>query len=282
MQRSLILSALRALEKNGPFTPAKLLDEFLRDNNIGRRVGAKVALGPAAKDSIWRILQSDHGVVPGTSPEAWSATRTRSEALSLSTNEKHTTRRVRQDRVAVKALAGQPVMIGGETYPLPPGVSLDISVQDAASLRGHRAIVLVENWEAFECIHRVSFPFPDDLQDALLVYRGEKSGYSTGAAKAFLKEINLPVHVFSDPDPAGLLIALTAVNFAGLAFPPASLIETMIAAGRGDRRRYIEQLPQCERILDDCPRPDIQTYWRILKSAGIAIPQEEFVRSTQH
>jgi hypothetical protein len=277
MQNNLIASALRALSRRKKFKPTEDLRRYLVENNIGTWTLDTVHLGPAARERLQAALERDHQVPPGTSAEDWAGI-TRTEALSLTTNEKSTLQTVRSARVAIKALRGSTLRMGENDIVLPDGINLDVRISDAKLFERHRNVILVENWEAFERIDRLSFEVEQGLACALVVYRGQPGGYTIQAARAFLKELDAPVHVFSDPDPAGLKLAMDFPGFAGLVFPSLEELQELFNAGRGDKARYIAQLPGTERVLEECQDPRILSYWQIIKAAGRAMPQEEFVR----
>lgn len=277
MPSQLIPSALRALNRAGKFKPSSELASYLRDNNIGRWTGENVQFGPRAKELLEQALKRDFQVPPGTTPKAWEGL-SRTQALDLTTNEKTTKQAVRAERVAVKALKDAAVKMGSVDYHLPPGTSIDTSQVEAGQFSRHPSVILVENWEAFERVDRLNFSVPDPLRGALVVYRGDAIAYPIAAARAFTLAMDVAVHVFPDPDPAGLKLAMDYPGYAGLVLPPVEQLAAMFDAGRGDAGRYTDQLPGTERALESTADREIQSYWRLIKAAGRAIPQEEFVR----
>jgi len=74
----------------------------------------------------------------------------------------------------------------------------------------HQQIILVENLEIMANLALLNIP--DELQDALWVYRGDKEKHKqTGTASEFFKRFQMTNQLicFSDFDPTGLAIALT-------------------------------------------------------------------------
>ena len=59
--------------------------------------------------------------------------------------------------MAVKTFRGRPVRMGDKNVVLSDGVNLDMPISAAADVSGHLSVVLVENWEAFERIHKPKF-----------------------------------------------------------------------------------------------------------------------------
>lgn len=277
MSSSVIKWAIQACEKRDAFRPRQELAQLLRDNNIGAWQGDRVKLSPLSRERLQELLETLYGVPRGTTLEAWEGL-SRVEALDLSVNEKTTAKAVRSDRIAVKAMPGEPLRFAGEVFRLPDRASLDIEVAMMSQLSGHDTLILVENWEAFADFHKLNFHIPEALRNAVLLYRGDVGAYPTAAAHDALHAASQPVWVFSDPDPSGLMIALKAPRRAGLLWPSAKTLASLFAAGRGERQRYLDQLPQAQNTLEKRPDPEIDSYWQVIKAAGRALPQEEFLR----
>lgn len=281
MSNRLIKSALKAIETNGrPFRPSQELRAYLVDNGVAVSSATQITLGPKARQTLVDILERDFGVPPGTRLSGLDGL-SRTEALAITTDEKITRQAVRSSRVAVKALAGRALRVGENALPLPEGVNLDVAAEDAALFQAYDLILLIENWEAFERIHLLSYELDEELKGALVLYRGQPHGYSIDAARDFSARLDKPVHVLPDPDPAGLHLAMSYPGFAGLALPPPEQVRDIILSGRGVAERYLSQLPKVERVLDACEEPQIRAYWEVFKETGRALPQEEFVRGDQ-
>lgn len=278
MSGSLIKSALRALALNGAIRPGVGLCAYMDDNKIEYTAkGKNIVMGKLCREDLWSALKRDYQVPRGTTPESWK-NLPRSDSLDLTTNEKVTYRPVRTDRVAVKSLKGHSIVMGQDNFFLPPGISFDIDAGDADFFRQHKTVILIENWEAFQRIDRLSFDVDPDLRSSLIVFRGEIYGYNVSAARRFLADLNAPVYVFPDADPAGLKLAMDYPGYAGLVLPPKESLIHLFASGRGQRDRYTDQLSVASSSLDSSTDPEIQDYWGVVKKAGSALPQEEFVR----
>ncbi|WP_419739232.1 DUF7281 domain-containing protein [Ruegeria sp.] len=278
MSQNLIKAGLRALSEPGSIRASKELLSYLRDNNIFvTHSGSNILMGTQAREELVRALERDFQVPPGTKVDAWKG-KSRAEALSLGSNEKASSISVRRGRVALKSFSGGSIRMGEKNVILPDGVNLDVPVNAAADFSDHVFAVLVENWEAFEHIHQLSFEVPADLRDALVVYRGQPGGYTIDAARTFLRVLSNPVFVFPDVDPAGLRIALETPGFAGVMLPPIEEIESLLCAGRGLSERYTSQLAGSERVLEGEVPTDVKAYWSLIKKFGRGVPQEEFIR----
>jgi hypothetical protein len=273
--------ALAAIERKSIyFKPSSALEPYLRDVNIGVWKDGKVLLTDKAKTQLREYLLRDYKVPLTAHSKSWEGI-SRIEATTLGTNEKATRKAVRRERVAVKTFKGRPLSIekhegGVETFHLPDGMSLDVHMDDAFKFKYHKRIVVVENWEAFQNIHSLSFFLPEHLKDALVVYRGQKGDYPIKSARTFLTQAGCPVSVFCDPDPAGLMLSMNMPGFVELMLPPLSVLEDMLKAGRGDIERYTKQARKYENFLNACTQHDVQNYWRLFKKYGKAISQEEF------
>ena len=277
MSGGVIPLALKALERGGRFPPAPDLAQYLKDRGIGTWINSQVILNPSAKQRLAEALRLDFQVPLGTSAADWE-NKSRTEALSLATNEKTTRRAVRSNRVAVKAFRGKPLHMNGQSWNLPPGASIDTEIAASRQFAAHRTAVLVENWEAFERIDHLSFEVPSNLIDSIVVYRGDKAAYPIFAARKFLAATGVPIYVFPDADPAGLVLARTFPGYAGLMLPALNDLISTFQSGRGDRERYLSHLKSYEVTLDAEKDPVISAYWAVMKKFGRALPQEEFVR----
>lgn len=279
MSRALIKAALRAIERpSRPFKPTAELSEYLSEEGIGFFQDDKVFLSGEAKGVLRQALLRDHRIPLDATSESWNG-KTRVEAAKLSSDEKMTTRAVRQDRVAVKAFEGHPVRmeVDGSVreYTLPPGVSLDVSHQDAL-LFAHETIVVVENWEAFERIHQLSFPVPEHLKRALVVYRGQKNVYGIKPARQFLEAAGKHVAVFCDADPAGLALAMGMPGFKELMLPDLDVLEAALQQGRGSEELYRKQMHKYKEAIEASNCAQAVAYLRLFERYGQGLVQEVF------
>jgi len=279
MQGSLILSALRAVEKRKKFKPSAGLAAYLKDNAIGVWSRDQVSLGRAARSDLQNALLRDFQVPIGTTEADFSGL-SRTQTLALTSNEKVKARNVRSKRVAIKAMPGQPIRLVAGDIILPRGMSIDSSVDDVDHFSRYKKVILVENWEAFERIHALSFDPDPSLMDALVIYRGEPGSYTIRAARDFIMALDIPVYSFPDLDPAGLKIGIDLPRFAGFLLPSPEQVADLFATGRGDKGRYTAQLQGAFEALEKSNDPRLAPYWDVVKAAGLALPQEEFVRDT--
>ena len=152
---------------------------------------------------------------------------------------------------------------------LPTGCSLRVALDqlDVAAI-GH--VLVVENLDCFDQIHR--FLLPDNLGDALVLYRGH--GAATRGTRQLLQRLpaTVPVVVFADYDPAGLVIAATLPQASQLLVP--QLTPELLA--KGSREHFHRQHLQA-RHLDSGALGGWQAVWTELKQAGVSIKQQHML-----
>ena len=276
MEKGLILSLLRVYHSDKPRQAASVsLTQFVDDYNIGQRLGASLAFSAADREAIRQLLLSAKGIdAAATYPAQWNGL-SRMASLAHGGNEKMTDAVVRRDRVAIKALPARSLLLGGESIALPLGANLDLAWPWVATHCGHTTALLVENWEAFEAVHQVTFDLSRAGDNPLVVFRGSPV-YRQDHALALLEALRLPVFALVDYDPAGLVIAQSLPNFAALMAPPLAQLESALRACT-NHARYRSQLTQAQAVLDSAAHPEIAACWSLLQTHGKALPQEYFL-----
>ena len=276
MEKGLILSLLRVYHSDQPRQAATVsLMQFVDDYNIGQRLGASLAFSAADRASIRQLLLSAEGIDAATThPSQWNGL-SRTASLVQGGNEKMTDAVVRRDRVAIKALPARSLLLDGQRIALPPGANLDLAWPWVAAHCGHTSALLVENWEAFEAVHQVTFDLSRAGDNPLVVFRGSPV-YRPDHALALLQKLRLPVFALVDYDPAGLVIAQSLPHFAGLMAPPLPELASALKACT-NHVRYRSQLMQAQAALEGAGHPEIAAYWKLLQAHGAALPQEYFL-----
>ena len=278
MEKSLILSLLRIYHSDKPRQAATVgLTQFVDDYNIGQRLGASLAFSAADRQSIRKLLLSAEGIdAAAAHPGQWNGL-SRTASLVHGGNEKMTDAAVRQDRVAIKALPGRCLLLGAQRIALPLGANLDLAWPWVAAHCGHTSILLVENWEAFEAVHQITFDLSRAGDNPLVVFRGSPV-YRPDHALSLLDGLALPVFALVDYDPAGLVIAQRLPHFAGLMAPPLPELAGALRACT-NHARYRSQLGQAQAVLEGAAHPEIAACWKLLQAHGKALPQEYFLMS---
>lgn len=276
MEKGLILSLLRVYHSDKPRQAATVsLTQFVDDYNIGQRLGASLAFSAADREAIRQLLLSAEGIDAATTqPGQWSGL-SRTASLAHGGNEKMTDAAVRQDRVAIKALAARSLLLGGKSIALPPGANLDLAWPWVAAHCGHTSALLVENWEAFEAVHQITFDLSRAGDNPLVVFRGSPV-YRPDHTLTLLQKLRLPVFALVDYDPAGLVIAQSLPHFAGLMAPPLPELASALKACT-NHVRYRSQLMQAQAVLEGAGHPEIAACWKLLQTHGTALPQEYFL-----
>ncbi|WP_339080613.1 hypothetical protein [Pseudomonas sp. TMP9] len=279
MDKSLIQTLVRICTSSDERfqSPSKGLKRFCEEYNIGRPSGAAMIISAQDKGRVDAILKAegiDAEMINGVDLNSIS----RAEALKYAQNEKITDAPVRTARVAVKSLPGRPLLIGGEAIILPAGANLDVAWAQVVELCAHESVLLVENWEAFEAIHRVTLDLSRAGDNPLVLFRGSPV-YQQDSTSRLLEALAVPVIAFVDFDPAGLLIALGLPHFAGLIWPEESVLIPSFQDAL-NHERYQKQLIQTKATLDRTTNAEISECWALLRRYGAALPQEYFIHDS--
>lgn len=270
MQRILIKNEDR-------FVLTKVLEELL-ELGIGTRRGKSVYFTTKDKGEIQSWLEAkgfstDQRVKQGM---------TRSQRLKITPNEKAGGERVKKQRISIKSLGGQRLILGTQSLLLPPGSHLDIDWTKIDGGIGHNCVLLVENYENFDRIHEIRFHLPDRFQSPLVIYRGDTNESRFHNVLSFLNAIHLPVLAFTDADPAGLAIATCLPRLEGIIFPPQRILIKQLndpKIGRSDL--FHNQYPVYSQALDDLPKGHpCQNAWKAIKQAGKGVVQERWIGET--
>lgn len=276
MEKNLITSLLRVYHNEKARQAASgVLTRFVDEYNIGQRVGASLTFSNVDREDIRNLLLAAEGIdAASTAPDQWNGL-SRSESLAHGGNEKLTDVSVRSDRVAIKALPGKSLLLDQQSVNLPVGSNLDLDWQWLVDHCGHTSVLLVENWEAFDGIHQVTFDLSRAGENPLVVFRGSPV-YRQDYMMSLLNGLSRPVFAFVDYDPAGLVIAQSLPCFAGLISPPPIELQTALATTK-NYNRYRSQLPETQAVLNKAKHPEIVEHWQLLQNYGKALPQEYFL-----
>ncbi|RIZ40662.1 DUF7281 domain-containing protein [Pseudomonas putida] len=267
-----LLSIFQSEEQD--FRPSKQLDAFCEDLGIGQRVRSLWRLSQSDKEKIATYLENEAKVDPRQSPDAWKG-ESRHGALKKGGDEKLTTKRLRGKRVAVKALPGRPLLLGPAPIFLPPGASLDLDRHWVVEHCAHDSVLLIENWENFELTHET--PILNQLPgNPLVVFRGAPGSYKTDSSHALLAELKLPVVAFTDYDPEGLCIAATLPGFSWYLAPSDECLKKLMVEINTEQR-YLRQVAGKLAFLESLTDPELVRVYRVVRTAGKALPQEKLI-----
>ena len=265
---------LASADERFPLTATR---QRLIDAGIGTRRGRSVFVSPKDREEM-RAWLAAKGYA--TSPTALDG-KARSERLALTTNEKAGGAAVKNCRISVKALAGQPLLLGDERLFLPARCHLDADWRQLIGKIGHRSLMLVENYENFDRIEETAFDFGEFDASPLLIYRGDPHESRLDNVLQFLAQVDLPVLAFMDIDPAGIATAAKLPRLAGMLAPEATILEPLLAAAQSGRRDLFQaQYAVHGQQLDDLgsEHPGAML-WLLLVKHRSAVVQERWIGS---
>ena len=152
---------------------------------------------------------------------------------------------------------------------LPTGCALRVALAHL-NLAAIHSVLVVENLDCFDQVHR--FLLPDDLGDALVLYRGH--GAATRGIRQLLQCLpaSVPVVVFPDYDPAGLVIAATMTGASHMLVPQLS--PELLA--KGSREHFHKQHLQAKH-LNSSALGGWQAVWAEMKQGGVSVKQQHML-----
>ena len=186
---------------------------------------------------------------------------------------------VKVGRVSIKALSGQGLRLNSTVLNLPTASHLDVAWNTIHTAIGHNAIMVVENYEVFDQIHRISFELPERCASPLVVYLGDRLESRQDNVRAFLTSLTLPVLACVDLDPKGLMIAHSLPRLSGVVAPAIEVLENLLSSpktGRWDL--YANQLGEASALLDAVSESCVvRPLWDLLKKHRSAVVQERWL-----
>lgn len=277
LDQSLAQLMQRLLEKEACSTPAGATAHRLRDDlGIGRIQGKTLYLSERDRQEMRELLQArGYSATPAPLKEM-----SRSERLANSTpNEKAGGGPLKTGRVSIKALPGKTLNIAGQALSLPDGCHVDTDWKRISDGIEHDSIMLIENYEVFDQVHRLTFDFPSDCTNPFVIYRGDKTESRLGNVKAFLDAIDLPVLAFVDIDPKGLHIAGSCPRLLGVVAPNYSELNATLASPATARHDlYGRQIHGVEEYLRSLAKDSpITALWKLLQQHRAGVVQERWI-----
>lgn len=247
----------------------------LVDDGIGTKRGKSVYFYERDRQAMREWLEAK-----GFSIEPVDMTgMSRAERLEVTPHEKAGGEAVKRNRISIKALAGQALVIGGQPINLPEESHLDVDWTKIVSQIGHRCIMVVENYENFNRIHETTFKLPVEYRSPLVVYRGDPFESRIDHVRAFLAAAKLPVMGFVDADPAGIVIAVALPGFVGVVAPDLAVLEEQLSSPRiGRRDLFASQYPSVQNILDALPETSpCNAAWNLMVRYRAGVVQEHWL-----
>jgi hypothetical protein len=252
------------------FLGTKTLTGFVNDSGIGTLQGRHVLFNAAHKARICQWLRADN-IDPGTPAKAWADVG-RAAALELGPDEKWAGLAVRANRIALKTVRGLPLQCGSESIFLPQRANLECDVSVALDCMRHDSVIVVENWEVFECIDDLQLDLRPAGENPLVLWRGGAHA-TIGAALAFLDSFGRAVWSAPDYDPEGLAIASRLPHLKGILAPTDEELRCLLDRSKL-QERYSGQLASAQGVLERATHPDVRRLWAIVKASRNALPQE--------
>ena len=267
----------RLLEKGATSTPVGPNSRRLQEDlGIGRIQGKTLHLTERNLEQMRELLLArGYALSPAPLKEM-----SRNERLAgASPNEKSGGGPVKTGRISIKALPGKTLCISGEALSLPQCSHVDIDWRTISDSIRHDSIMLVENYEVFDQLHRLSFDLPLTCSNPVVIYRGDRTESRLDNVKAFMEASNLPVIAFVDIDPKGLQIAMSCPRLLGVVAPDADALAATLNSPTAARHDlYKQQLPGIgDYLRTNSANSPISGLWKIIEQYRAGVVQERWL-----
>ena len=233
-----------------------------QEYGIGLTQGTKLKLDQRDRAKLLDIIQLETGINLQKTSVAEFAKLPREQVLKVALDEKLAGQKVKQQRLAIKTLAGQPLRINQQQYHIPAVGHLDMSLEQIKIVE-HNCFLIVENYRCFDYIQQIKISLPEPYQQPLVVYRGDEY-YSQQTLRLLLEKTALPVIAMMDIDPEGLMIACSFERVLGLMCAQLSELDSLLEE-KGNAMLYAKQLPRCQELLNSTEEPVIKVLWGLLR-----------------
>ncbi|HEY4697446.1 MAG TPA: hypothetical protein VIH29_05495 [Gallionella sp.] len=265
----------RILSKDDKRTLLTATSQRLVDAGIGTKRGKSVYFTETDKAEMRAWLQAK-GFSVG---QVDLAGMPRSERLEVTPNEKAGGAPIKQNRVSIKSLVGQPLMIGGESIRLPVESHLDVDWTKIAEQIEHSCVMVVENYENFNRIHETKFDLPEAFCSPLVIYHGDPNESRLDNVQHFLNHINLSVLAFMDIDPAGIFMANKLPKLVAMIAPIKDTLEIQLSSPQTGRRDLFQsQYLNYGNALNDLPiNSPCLSLWHLVEKHRAGIVQEHWI-----
>lgn len=258
------------------FTVNRSLNRLVQDYAIGTIRGKSVYFTDKDREDMRMLL-----LAKGYSfDRANLAEMERNERLSVTPNEKAGGGAVKKNRVSIKPLHGQSILLADRTIDLPDCCHLDADWTGIADQLRHACVIVVENYENFNLIHKTRFELPEKFKSPLVVYRGDANESRLDAVLSFLQHINLPVFAFVDADLAGINIAMQLPGLVGILSPDRAELERQFMHGSARQDLFYNQYPVYGPSLERMPVSHCcYPLWALIEKHKACIVQERWISS---
>ncbi|NOQ77170.1 MAG: hypothetical protein GQ475_05180, partial [Methylococcaceae bacterium] len=186
----------------------------------------------------------------------------REQALEHGSNEKLAGKKVKDQRLAFKTLAEQPLKINKQEYFLPANGHMDMCLEQLESIE-HNCILIIENYRCFDQLQQINLKLPTQYNQPLVVYRGDNY-YKENALRQLLAATTLPVIAMLDIDLKSLLIASSFSRVVGVMCASLPEFEVLLQE-KGSADLYAKQLSECQQALNTSEEPMIRSLWALLR-----------------
>jgi hypothetical protein len=162
--------------------------------------------------------------------------------------------------------------INGKTFDLPSNANLTMHYEEVTSVE-HEIIVICENLTPFIQLGHYKELLPQELANALFIYRG--NGSSVSGVYKLCNKMQNKIIAMTDLDPAGIVIANTIPKVSAVLYPNIDNLRHSISLKHQSKLWEKQQkfVNAAEEYSDDS---ELALYFKYLEAKAAGITQEAF------
>lgn len=253
-------------------------EDIHRDYAIGQLNRGKIKLTATDKQQLHQLVYCQSGVDLNQHSISELNSLHREQALAISHNEKLAGLKVKDNRLAIKAMPNQRLNINQQSYSLPAFAHLDIALENITQVE-HDCILVTENYRCFDQLAHLNIKLNSSFASPLVIYRGDRD-YRLDTCLQLFEQLKKPVIAMTDLDPSGLMIAQSLPYAVALVAPELSIAESfLINPNTANPNLYTQQLATCQTALDTSEYAPISHFWQLLKRYQAGVVQENWLNN---
>jgi hypothetical protein len=275
---------LPALSKQNKIILAKFIDkgvgtlsfskfgQILASYGLGVRREHYVYLSPAEKRDLAKLFELEIGEIEFFSDFNENADRVEMQGSSV--DEKLSKLAVTVNDIRMFSFSGK-YHINSESFVLPPNSNLTMHYNDVTTIE-HDIIVVCENLTPFIQLGGYRRLLPQELTDALFIYRG--NGTSVSGVYKLCNKVPNKIIAMTDLDPAGIVIANTIPNVSAVLYPKSSSLE-QTSSLKHQNKLWDKQHRFIDSAKEYSIKNELYSLFKYLENKSAGVTQEAFFSS---
>jgi hypothetical protein len=160
--------------------------------------------------------------------------------------------------------------INNETFSLPSNANLTMHYEEVTSVE-HESIVICENLTPFIQLGDYRELLPQELSNALFIYRG--NGTSVSGVYKLCNKMSNKIIAMTDLDPAGIVIASTIPNVSAALYPHINILRQSPLL-KHQKKLWVKQQRFVDAAKEYSDNNEISQLFKYIENKSVGITQE--------